>query len=310
MSTMTSTAARVTATGGGGELAPSFPGMVRGELFKLARQRVNWVLLLMLVGATSIYFVFLRNAPAGVQAGIQADALGSFTHRMARELAIVRSFIGIALLISTAQMFGLEYQQGTIRVLLARGAGRVQLLLAKLTAMALAALAVLAGCLALAVALNTVTQLLVMGNLDALGALNGEFWRDTGLYLVTVLVSMGATILLSAAVTVATRSLSIGLGVSLSWFAVDNILIYIFYLVAGFTKSDFWLQLPTYFLGPELNLLPQVFVPQYAGYPLETLGLKPFVTYDATHALLVAAAYSAVFLAVSVVLTWRRDVLE
>jgi ABC-2 type transport system permease protein len=310
MSTMTSAVAPARAAEREARtLAPSFPGMVRGELFKLARQRLNWVLLLMVAGATSIYFVFLLGI-SGAKDNIQADALSTLTHLMARELAIIRSFIGIALLIATAQMFGLEYQQGTIRVLLSRGVGRVQLLLAKLTAMAGVALVLLAGCLALAAALTCADLLLLTGSLDALSTLNGDFWHAMGLYLVSVLVSMGATILLAMAVTVVSRSLSFGLGASLSWFAADNILVGILFLVAGLTKSDFWLQLPAYFLGPELNVLPQAFVPSYRGYPLESIGPTPYVVYDATHAFLVALAYSTVFLAVSVVLTWHRDVLE
>src|ERR1700730_9444799 len=52
---------------------------------------------------------------------------------------------GIVLLISASRLFGMEYSSGTIRILLARGTGRLQLYLAKLAALALLGLCLLVG---------------------------------------------------------------------------------------------------------------------------------------------------------------------
>jgi ABC-2 type transport system permease protein len=310
MTTMTAPAATRSAADVAEEaLTPSFPGMLRGEIFKLTRQRLNWLLLLMLAGATSIYYLFALGNP-GVKEFLQTDPLGTYVSLMSRELTIIRAFIGIFLMIATARMVGLEYQQGTIRVLLARGAGRVQLLGAKLLAMALTALVVLAGCLLLATGLTVALTALIAGGLTPLQALTSEFWQDTGIYIVTVLISMGVTILMATAVTVVSRSLAFGLGAALSYFAADNFLVPILGLVAAATGNDFWIKITGYFLGPELNLMPQVVAPTFRGSPLTTIGFQPYVHYDATHALLTALAYAVVFLGVSVFLTWRKDVLE
>lgn len=309
MATLSAAAAHTTRGVTQPATAPSFIGMLRGELFKLARQRLNWLLLLMLAGTTSIYYLFAVGSP-GIKDFLLADPLSSYVSLMSRELAIIRAFIGVFLLIATARMIGLEYQQGTIRVLLARGAGRMQLLGAKVLAMALTALVVFAGCLALATTLAVALTLILTGSLAPFQSLTSEFWRDAGLYIVTVLVSMGVTILLAVAVTVASRSLPFGLGAALTYFAADNFLVPLLGLVAAATGNTFWTTITGYFLGPELNNMPQVVVPLYQGRPLTTIGFQPYVHYDGTHALLTALVYGIIFAAVSVVLTWRRDVLE
>ena len=183
---------------------------MRGELFKLTRQRLNWLLLLMLAGTTSIYYLFALGS-TGIKDFLLADPLGSYVSLMSRELTLIRAFIGIFLLIATARMIGLEYQNGTIRVLLARGVGRVQLLGAKALAMAITALVVFAGCLALAAILAVALTAIIAGSLTPLQSLTSEFWRDMGLYIVTVLISMGVTILMVVFVTVASRSLPFGM---------------------------------------------------------------------------------------------------
>jgi energy-coupling factor transporter ATP-binding protein EcfA2 len=65
---------------------------------------------------------FLHQAP-----------LKFFYSRVPANLTLLRVFSGIFLLILTANVIGVEYQLGTIRILLARGVGRVQLLLSKVT---------------------------------------------------------------------------------------------------------------------------------------------------------------------------------
>src|SRR5215471_5028 len=63
---------------------------------------------------------------------LHADTLHFFYETMTLNLSVLRIFIGIFLLILTPCLIGQEYQLGTIRILLARGVGRIQLLLAKL----------------------------------------------------------------------------------------------------------------------------------------------------------------------------------
>src|SRR5262249_2672545 len=109
---------------------------------------------------------------------------------------------------------------------------------------------------------------------------------------------------------VISRSLAFGLGGALSYFAADNFLVPLLGLVATATGNDFWTNITGYFLGPELNLMPQIVAPKFGGSPLTTIGVQPAVHYDATHALLTALAYAVVFLGISVFLVRRKDVLE
>ncbi len=303
---------------------PTFFGVLRGELFKLTRQRANYFLVF-LVSAAALaphgYFLFFSDHSA-IQQQLQDPPQLFLYQTMGATLDIQRVFVGIFLLVATARMVGLEYQNGTIRVLLARGVGRLELLGAKLAAMALAGLAVFAWGMLLNVIGTVLWVQDIAGNLNAFSALTGAFWTATGVDILTVLVSMGVSILLAASVTIVTRSLSFGLSGALGWFAADNIGVLFLFLIYRFTQNDFWINVTGYLLGPQLNTMPAAVVPaltitgtlhgqvvSQAVAPL-TLGIPPFVTYDGAHALLTALVYGAIFAAAAVVVMWRRDVLE
>jgi len=120
---------------------------------------------------------------------------------------------------------------------------------------------------------------------------------------------MGVTILLAAAVTIVGRSLSFGLSASLGWFTADTLGSFIFLTLAfRITRSDFWLNISAYLLGPNLNVIPTVLIP--AQFKANSLGIPPLVPVDGTHTLLVTLGYAIVFAVTAVVLTWRRDVKE
>jgi ABC-type transport system involved in multi-copper enzyme maturation permease subunit len=286
---------------------PQFVGMLRGELFKLARQRFNWITTLGFAAVISVYYLFLLGNE-GIRAFLRQHPLDSLISLMEREGAIIRVFIGIALMTATGMLIGFEYQHGTIRVLLSRGVDRVKLLLAKLTALSLFALALLAFAFVWNALLATLVQFPLVGNLDAYTAINSTFWGDTWAYTLTILISMGATILLTTALTVFGRSVAFGVTLSFVWFAADNIGSTIMSLVYIFTNNDFWRQMPAYWLGPTLNYLPTVLV----GKSATTIGGVPAAVarYDLTHSLLVTLLYAVIFFTVAVVLTWRRDVKE
>jgi ABC-2 type transport system permease protein len=286
---------------------PSFPGIVRGEFFKISRQWTTWIMLLLLLGAIALPYLIALTAP-NITDNLRHTPLNFFYNEMEIDLSILRVFIGIFLLILTARVIGLEYQLGTIRILLARGVGRLQLLAAKLLTIAVVALILFAGGLLLDGILTCSLVAILTGNLNALNALNSAFWSNTWLYTLSVLVSMGVTILLAAALTVLGRSLSFGLSASVAWFPADNIGIFFISLAARITHSDFWLNVTAYLLGPNLNVMPTVLIP--AQFKANSVGITPLVNVDGTHTLLVALVYALIFAAVAVVLTWRRDVKE
>src|SRR5438876_5118544 len=122
---------------------PSFFGTVRGEFFKIARQWTNWIMLVLLLGVIVLPYIIEMTAP-NVKTNIQTNPLHFFYNVLSFALSILRAFTGIFLLILTARTVGLESQLGTIRVLLSRGVGRLQLLFAKLLSVILIALGLLA----------------------------------------------------------------------------------------------------------------------------------------------------------------------
>jgi ABC-2 type transport system permease protein len=306
--------------------SPTFFGVLRGEFFKLSRQRFNWFMALGVTVVTVgpyLYAVLTQNNSRTLDS-MRNPPQFFLWYLMGFALAFQRVIVGIFLLTMTARMVGLDFQQGTIRVLLARGVGRLQLLGAKLAAVTLVGL----GLFAWGIVLNAIGALVfvraVTGNLDPIKALTPAYWAGVRVDILTVLVSMGVSILLAAAVTIVARSLSFGLAVALGWFAVDNLAVPIILRTAYIltNNNDFWLKVSAYFLGPELNVMPSVVVPaltitgilqgHVVSKPVAVpgLGITPLVNYDGTHALVVALVYAVVFAVSAVLVMWRRDVLE
>lgn len=290
---------------------PSFVGLVRGELFKISRQRLTWFMMLMLAGLVCFPYV-IGLGREGLKDFITQAPLTVVYRDMAQGFFVLRVFSGMFLVVVTARLIGMEYSSGTIRILLGRGVGRIQLLSAKLLTLALVALAVFAGGMILDLLMTVGSLQLVVGNLDALKSLDATFWADTRVYGLTVLISMGVTILMAAAVTTVARSLAGGLSVGLAWFPADNIGLIIFYLAFRLTKSTFWTLATGDLLGPNINVMGDHLISARA-QALE-IGFggfnAPLVPVTAGHTLLVTAMYAAVFLIVAFGLTGWRDVTE
>jgi ABC-2 type transport system permease protein len=293
----------------GAQPTPKFLGVLWAEIFKMSRQPVNWLMAAGVLAMVALPWVFLPTTP-GIKEGLLTDPLRSQFIQMGRSLGVLRIFGGLFLIVLTARVFGLDYQQGTIRIILARGVGRLQLLGAKVLTVTLAALALLgAGVLAdwlYAVVFTGAAA----GNLNSLNALTPAFWLDVRLYVLTIAISMGVTILMATAASVLGRSLSFGLAAGLVFFPADNILSTILTLLAQVTNNNFWSNLTGYLLGPNLNAMPATWIAPLAGARVFSPGTAPFVNYDLTHMLVLTLIYGAIFAAAAVVLTWKRDVME
>ena len=74
--------------------------------------------------------------------------------------------------------------------------------------------------------------------------------------------------------------------------------------------SYFWLLVTGDLLGPNLNVMPRALLSAQAPGSATRVLEGPLVPVDGGHTLLVSAIYAAIFLAVAVVLTWRREVKE
>src|SRR5258708_25069148 len=154
---------------------PTFLGVLRGELFKISRQRATWVMGGMMVLLIALPYLVILNSPL-VKNSLLHDPLNALYGGMGTELMFLRVFSGLFLILLTARLIGMEYSSGTIRVLLARGVGRVQLLFAKLLAIAVIALGTLIG----GILLNAVLSVLAVGaGNGGSGAFDGpehSFW--------------------------------------------------------------------------------------------------------------------------------------
>ncbi len=286
---------------------PSFFGLVRGELFKISRQWTTWIMLVLFIGVLALPYVVMF-VETNIKEIITAPGGGYFYSRVAAGLALIRIFGGFFLLILTARTIGQEYQLGTIRILLARGVGRVQLLLAKLTAIVCwTCILMLVGLLVNGLLALAQVQF-VTGNLDVVTGLSSSVWHDLGIYVLTILVSMASTILMATAITVLVRSLAGGLSASVAWFPADNIVVLILLIAYGITGSTFWKNISAYLLGPNLNIMAGAVANQQRGAWM--FGQAPLVPVDGTHTLVVAAVYSLIFAVIAFTLTWKRDVKE
>ena len=303
-------------------IRPNFVSMVRAEIFKLTHQRIVWIMgivvafLLIVEGLIpALELIGINNSfqrgPDGV---LQSIPAGYIAHQLMELLMNdIRGVIGIFLMVITVSAIALEYQQGTIRVLLARGVGRLRLLGAKLTAIVAIGLVALVGMLVLALILAYADIGLAFGNLDELNGLPSYFASDTLAYIGTVLISMAATILLAAAFAVLGRTLAFGLSFALLWFFVEGIISFILAGVSFATSSDFWGKIPDYFLGTNLTEMPSALIPAHGPDFAAVLvrGTRALTSpLDATHTILVTLVYCAIFLGGAVYLSWKRDVLQ
>lgn len=296
------------AAAGAERLRPRFTGVLRGELRKVTRHWLTWVLSVLLLGVILLPFIVYAATPF-TKRNLQSEPL-LFLYRMVESnLFVIRVFAGIYLLILTAWLFGMEYQYGTIRVLLARGTGRLQLLFAKLLTMYIIAFVILTVGVAIDFVLTNVVVRFFAKQSSAFNTLNASFWTDMRLYVLTIAISMAVTVLLAMCLTTVVRSMTYGIGASLIWFPADNIGLLVMLVAFKLTGNAFWQNITAYWLGPNLNVMPETLLTTTVGKAaLAGASQPPLVTVDGRHTLIVAAVYAAIFLVVSVVLTVRRDV--
>src|SRR5450759_1630470 len=128
---------------------PSFVGAVRAETPKVSRQLSFW---LMLDGAVVLLAVIVVGitSSGSIQDQWKTEPTG-FAYG-ARDIfgTIFQIGSGIFLLIFGSRLFAMEYSSGTIRIIYARGTGRLQLLLAKMLTLAIIGILLLVGYLVVA----------------------------------------------------------------------------------------------------------------------------------------------------------------
>jgi ABC-type transport system involved in multi-copper enzyme maturation permease subunit len=211
-------------------------------------------------------------------------------------------------LIVGSRLFAMEYSSGTIRIIYARGTGRLGLLLAKALTLAIIGAALLVGYMILAGALLALLVNAWSGSLAPLQNLPGEFWADLRMWVVVQGMSIGIAILMAAAAAGLGRSLAFAMAASLAFFPVDNFTVILEALGSRITKQDHpWLNISQYQLGPNLNVVLNLIEP---GHHARAAFAAPLLPVDGTHALVVIGAFALAFAVIAVVRTVRPDVLE
>ena len=215
---------------------------------------------------------------------------------------------GIFLLIVGSRLFAMEYSSGTIRIIYARGIGRLRLLLAKMLTLAVIGVLMLAGYLVIAGGILALLVNAWTGSLAPLQHLPNQFWQDLGIWAVVQGMSMGIAILMGAAAAGIGRSLAFAMAASLAFFPVDNFSVILELLGSRITRQDHpWLNISQYQLGPNLNTVLNLIEP---GHHARAAFATPLQPVDATHALVVIGAFALAFAVIGVGRAVRPDVLE
>ncbi len=309
----------VTMTGTTTATTPSFVSMVRAELFKISRQRAVWItagIVAVFFSLASLVYYFEINAVnnrlndlpihlAPLSYSVMTQFLNSNTG--------VRGFIGIFVAVATVFAIAQEYQQGTIRVILARGVGRLRLLGAKLTAVGIVSLGMLVVLLVLALIVAKLDINWALGSNADSFTLPSYFWSDTLGYIGAVIVSMFATLLLAALFAVLGRNMAFGLSFALAYFFVEGIISGVLQIIGVATNNQVWGDIPKYFVGAVITNLPAAVLPNRGlnifdalSRGVSALGQQP----DPKQVVGTLVAYIVVFAVLTGVLMKQRDVLQ
>jgi len=289
-----------------------FVRLVRAELFRIGHQRSNWILPLVPLAGWVVF-----TALAATSYGL-TNTTGQSTLDEARTLTdtaavVLAMTLGAPLLLISARAAAHDYAYGTVRLLIGGSASRPNVLLAKL-----AAGAVVAGT-ALAVGLALTAGAVVVASpsfAHSIGSLPTTYYRELGLDVLSVAISLLACLVLGTFTSTVTRSLSAGLSAAMVWFLAENALTAVFAFLASTTHSDVFVKASGLLLAPNLDHLIQALQPwrstvEMGARPLGETTSNPVGPVGAEQGLIVIGAWLCAFFALALVSVVRRfDIKE
>lgn len=282
-------------------------GALRSELLKLWRQRLTWMLLVLVALITGVAMGLTFIGGSNTRTNLLHHPLAFYFTYLAACQTVFCSAGGIFLLVLSARLVGMEYSSGAIRIVLGRGTSRLGLLVAQLGALLVAGLLLLAAFTVFSALVIGGALLAWGGRLSSLTSLPHAAWTDTGICGAVALVSIGICILIGATASAVGRSVSIGLGVALAFFPADNLGMVVMNLIGRVTHQTVWPKVPHWFLGPTLNQLAATL---QTDHQAPVLLLTSPTNGPASHLWTVIALWAAAMALATFALTWRRDVLE
>lgn len=223
--------------------------LLRSEIFRLRHRWMSWIMLSLLVALALLLYVVIY---ASVQAQIQALHSGTppptngppLTEAQLRDelqilrpsqvavfgLSVVSGFGTVLLIVLTASVFGSEFGWGTLRAILALGAGRARFLLAKyLTLVLYATVFTTVGAVAALAGSEIVSR---VASLDR--ALPADFAPQLALSIARTVFTIVPYIALAALVAVWSKSAGAGTAIGLVVYFAEGI---VMSLLVGFNRD-------------------------------------------------------------------------
>jgi ABC-type transport system involved in multi-copper enzyme maturation permease subunit len=289
-----------------------FARLVGAELFRMTHQRSNWILPLVPLAGWVVFAALAATSYGLTDTTSQSalDAARTLTDTAAIVLAMT---VGAPLLLISARAGAHDYAYGTIRLLVGGGASRANLLLAKLAAGAIVAAAALAVGLALTAGAVVVASPALAHSILSLPA---TYYRELGLDVLYVAISLLACLVLGTFTSTVTRSLSAGLSAAMVWFLAENALTAVFAFLANTTHSEVFVKASGLLLAPNLDHLIQALQPwrstvEMGARPLGETSSNPVGPVGAEQGLIVIGAWLAAFLVIALTSVVRRfDIKE
>lgn len=289
-----------------------FPSLVDAELFRIRRQRSNWLLPLVPLAGLAV-LAALTVTSYGL-----TDLHGKTVLDAARDLTdtatlVLEMSLGIPVLLIAARTAAHDFHYGTIRILIGGGARRIPLVLSKLAASGLVAAAGLV--IAVTVAAGCV-RLLSPAIAQHIGSLPALYWRELWLDVAAIAVSIGCCLILGTFTSTLSRSLTAGVTAAMVWFPTENVLTAILAFAVATTHQDVFVKASGWLLAPNLNHLTQALQPwrstiEMGAKPLGETNANPVGPVGAEQGLIVIGLWATLMLVASLLSVMGRvDVKE
>ncbi len=203
-------------------------------------------------------------------------------------------FILVSILAAAA--LGGEYGWGTLRTVLTKGTGRWQFMLAKVLALMVTALA---GLVVAAATVALSSLFIGLFGLEGDSLQGSAEWLDVPIKMGTLLFSFLPYVMLALLATALTSSTALGITAFVVYYLIETTASPIL------NNFDWFQRISEYLLSPNVTTVLQA---SYGEVSISINGSSDAAQPDILHAVLVLAAYSLVFGALTFTLFQRRDI--
>ena len=262
--------------------------LTRWEWFKLRRRWMPWILLGIILAISQLVFWLAATLSEDL-------SYRSTTDNIANGLGISSFFSPVIAVILASAVLGGEYGWGTLRPVLSRGVGRWPLLASKLAVVWLAVVASLL-IVAIATAVSSFIAEAVLIPSESTQAYNASWGSLLGLFG-RVAYGFLPYVALALFVVVLTGSNGLGIGLSLGYYFIENVILVP--ILSNFSWSG---QVFAFILGPNVA----------AWHSLDPTGEANIATFgglsDMAHGAIFVTIYAVALVSAALALFLRRDI--